>query len=152
MKLMMGEELHPFIELKSSLHAKGFSIFSITQVPLRNAVRTVHPYTLTWFSLETRDFGLQSPRNFVEKSLLDSSFPRNISYCFEVKDRPPSLALMPVHPHGHIRTICNSWSCSRGGTGSLWFWYRWRKFSQEISTTRSCSWNPSRILCFQSTL
>jgi hypothetical protein len=51
-------------------------------------------------TVETRDFGLRSPREFVNRELLDSSFPRNMSYCFEVKQRPPSLALMPVHPHG----------------------------------------------------
>jgi hypothetical protein len=58
-------------------------------------------------SLETRDFNSHSkPRDSSTTPPLNlrSSYPTNMSYCFEVEKRTPSLALMPVHAHGHSTT------------------------------------------------
>lgn len=56
--------------------------------------------SLTSMGTETRDFGLSAPRQLAKRNSNDSTFSRNVSYCFNVKQQTPSLALMPVHPHG----------------------------------------------------
>jgi hypothetical protein len=104
-------------------------------------LRPTPPRLMVLFLSETRDFNPSAQQKNARRSPLPdidslvASYPTNMSYCHEVEKRTPSLALMPVHPHGTISNLSSlDLTLSvRGRTGPLQLWYRCGVCSQELS-------------------